>query len=249
MQQLDAPSGSAQVPVRPSFWLSTSQWILSSLNSLAHFVPLLLVSPFSRQAAWAVYRHWGRNTCRIFGITLSLRDDSEAAPGPCLYVWLNQSSLTEAVAFTQLLPRWYTINNIEYALMPLLGWAMVLTGNIVIVRQWKWQAKRGVEHAAERLGRGERWLISVEGARSPDGSLLPYKKGAVVMALRSQATIIPMFVHGAREVMPHGEWRVRRGHVAVHLLKAIPTRGLSYDDRDAVLKQLRTLAERESGRR
>jgi hypothetical protein len=54
------------------------------------------------------------------------------------------------VAFAQLLPRWNTIGNIEYALMPLLGWALVLTGNIVVVRQWKWQAKRAVERAARR---------------------------------------------------------------------------------------------------
>jgi 1-acyl-sn-glycerol-3-phosphate acyltransferase len=228
-----------------------ARWLASSMNSFVHFVPLLVVSLFSRQVAWTIYRHWGRYTCRIFGITLSLRDDNEHQPdpGPRLYVWLNQSSLTEAVAFAQLLPRWYTIGNIEYALMPLLGWALVLTGNIVIVRQWKWQAKRGVERAAMRLKRGENWLISIEGARSPDGRLLPYKKGPAVLALRSQATIIPMFVHGARDVMPHGEWRVQPGHVAVHLLKAIPTRGLSYEDRSAVLKRLRALAEHELSQR
>jgi len=240
-----------QTPERPPFWSSASRWLASSMNSLVHFAPLLVASLFSRRAAWAIYRHWGRNTCRIFGITLSLRDDNENEldPGPRLYVWLNQSSLVEAVIFAQLLPRWYTIGNIEYALMPLLGWALPLTGNIVIVRQWKWQAKRGIERAAARLRHGENWLISVEGARSPDGRLLPYKKGAVVMALRSQATIVPMFVHGARDVMPHGEWRVRPGHITVHLLKAIPAHGLSYEDRSAVLGRLRALAEHKLGQR
>jgi 1-acyl-sn-glycerol-3-phosphate acyltransferase len=234
-----------QIPERPPFWRSASRWLASSVNSFVHFAALLVASLFSSQVAWTIYRHWGRITCRIFGITLSLRNDNEnePAPGPRLYVWLNQSSLVEAVIFAQLLPRWYTISNIEYALMPLLGWALPLTGNIVIVRQWKWQAKRGIERAATRLRRGENWLISIEGARSPDGRLLPYKKGPIVMALRSQATIIPMFVHGARDVMPHGEWRVRPGHVTVHLLKAIPACGLSYEDRSAVLERLRALAE------
>ena len=251
MQRQDAPLNSVPISRRPPFWSSTVRWFASGLNSLVHFLLLLAASPFSRRVAWAIYRHWGRYTCRIFGITLSLRDDNRHGPdpGPHLYVWLNQSSLTEAVAFAQLLPRWRTIGNIEYALMPLLGWALVLTGNIVIVRQWKWQAKRAVERAATRLMRGENWLISVEGARSPDGRLLPYKKGPVVMALRSQATIIPMFVHGAREVMPHGEWRVRPGHITVHLLEAMPTRGLTYEDRSAVLERLRALAEHEISQR
>lgn len=69
-------------------------------------------------------------------------------------------------------PPWYTIVNVEYAMMPLLGWAMVLLRNVVIVRQWKRQAKHGIERAATRLASGERWLISIEGARSPDGGLL-----------------------------------------------------------------------------
>jgi 1-acyl-sn-glycerol-3-phosphate acyltransferase len=232
---------------RPPFWSSVARWIASIANSWVHFVPLLLVSPFSRRTAWAIYRSWGRNTFRIFGVTLSLRDDNEGnlGPEPHLYVWLNQSSLTEAVAFAQLLPPWYTIANVEYAMMPLLGWAMVLLRNVVIVRQWKRQAKHGIERASARLARGERWLISIEGARSPDGGLLPYKKGPVVLAIRGQATIIPMAIHGARDVMPRGEWRLRIGHIQVHLLKSIPTRGLTYEDRDAVLERLRTFAERE----
>ena len=185
--------------------------------------------------------------CRIFGITLSLRDDNEGTPGaePHLYIWLNQSSLTEAVAFAQVLPPWYTIANAEYAMMPLLGWAMVLLRNEVIVRQWKGQAKRGIERAATRMAHGQRWLISIEGARSPDGGLLPYKKGPVVLAIRGQATIIPMAIHGARDVLPRGEWRLRAGHIQVHLLKSMPTRGLTYDDRNAVVERLRALAEHE----
>jgi 1-acyl-sn-glycerol-3-phosphate acyltransferase len=235
------------VSERPPFWSSVLRWLASFANSWVHFVPLLLVSPFSRSAAWAIYRNWARITYRIFGITLSLQDDNEGnlAPRPHLYVWLNQSSLTEAFAHVQLLPPWYTIANIEYAMMPFLGWAMVPLRNVVIVRQWKAQAKRGIERAAVRLARGEAWLISIEGARSPDGRLSPYKKGPVVMALRCQATIIPVAVHGAREVMPRGEWRIRPGHIELHLLKAIPTSGLTYDDRDAVLEKLYHVAERE----
>lgn len=117
--------------------------------------------------------------------------------------------------------------------------------NVIIVRQWKWQAKRGIERAAERLARGESWVVSIEGARSPDGALLAYKKGPVVMAIRAQATIIPMVTHGGRELMPPGEWRVRSGQIKLHLLRAIPTRGLSYEDREKVMEQLRAVAEKE----
>ncbi len=234
---------------RPPFWPSALRWGASSVNSLVHFVPLLVVSPFSRRMAWAIYRHWGRTAFRIFGITTSLRDDNQGNPGPKphLYVWLNQTSLIDTVALAQLLPPFYGIGSIEYAAMPLLGWAIVPLRFVVIVRQWKRQAKRGIERAAARLSSGQTWVISTEGSRTSGGRLLPFKKGPVVMALKSQATIIPLAIHGAHDVMPSGDWRIRSGHIEVHLLQSISTCGLSYDDRDAVLEQLRALAERELG--
>lgn len=230
----------------PPFWPSLTRWLASFANSWVHFVPLLLVSLFSRHAAQAIFRSWVRVTYRIFGITFSLRDDNAGAPGPRphLYVWLNQSSLVEGPVWTLLLPPHFIIINIEYAAMPLVGWARVLLGDVVIVRQWKSQAKRGIERAAARLSGGEACSISIEGARSPDGRLQPYKKGPVVMALRSRATIIPMLTRGDRGIMP-GDWRVGPGHIELHLLKAIPTGCLTYADRDAVVEQLRAIAERE----
>lgn len=234
---------------RLAFWPSLVRWLASFANSWVHFVPLLLVSPFSRRAARSIYQSWIRITYRIFGITYSLRDDNGGTPGPRphLYVLLNQSSLVEGPLWTLVLPPHFIIINLEYAAMPLAGWARVLLGDVVIVRQWKSQAKRGIEHAAARLAAGEACAISIEGMRSPDGRLQPYKKGPVVMALRSHATIIPYLVRGAYEILPRGDWHVCPGHVEVQLLKAIPTGGLTYDDRNTVLEQLRALAEHELG--
>lgn len=230
---------------RPPFLPSAARLIVSSVNSFLHFVPLLIVSPFSRPAAWAIYMHWGRMACRIFGITVTLRDDNDGdlGPTPHLYVWLNQSSLAEILTL-QVLPPVYKIANVEYAVMPLVGWTCLLLRDVVIVRQWKSQAKRGIERAAARLARGEAWAISIEGARSPDGRLLPYKKGPVVMAINAQATIIPMAISGGHEVMPRGEWRIRRGRIELRLLSSIPTRGRTYEDRNVVHEHLRQLAER-----
>ena len=66
-------TGSMMVSERPSLLLSAARWIASAFNSLAHFIPMLLVRPFSLEAAWRVYRHWGRYTCRIFGIDVAFQ--------------------------------------------------------------------------------------------------------------------------------------------------------------------------------
>jgi 1-acyl-sn-glycerol-3-phosphate acyltransferase len=226
---------------------SAAVWSRSIVNSCAHFVPMLVVAPFSRPRAWRLYQDWVRETYRIFGVTLSVRDDNGGAlgPAPHLYVWLNQSSLVEGPVSVALLPPHFTIVNVEYAAMPLLGWARVLVRDVVIVRQWKAQAKRGIERAAARMRAGESAMISIEGARSRDGGLQPFKKGPIVLALRAHATIIPMIMRGGQRIMPRGEWRIRPGQLELHLLKAIPTQGLHYEDREMLMNQLRSIAKRE----
>ena len=232
---------------RPRLWPSVLRWLASVINSWIHFLPLLLVSPFSRSTAYEIYRSWLRISYRIFGITFSLRDDNrdDVVPSPHLYVWLNQSNLAEGPICMLLLPAPVVVINVEYALMPLLGMARALLRDVIIIRQWKSQAKRGIERAVAKLAAGACVMISIEGARSADGHLLPYKKGPVVLAINARATIIPMMLRGGREVLPAGEWRRRPGHVELHLLKAIPTQGLTLDDRNAVLERLRMLAEHE----
>ena len=127
---------------------------------------------------------------------------------------------------------------------PLIGWSHWIFG-WVIVRQWPQQAIRTMHRAQSFLGKDGSIWMSIEGRRSVDGELSPYKKGPVIFAIQSQAEIVPFFIHDCQECLPYGEWRIRPGLVRIKFLESISTQGLMYDDRDKVLRQLRLLAERE----
>ena len=228
---------------------SALRWVVAIVNSWVHFLPLFVVGPFSKQLGEALYQSWARKQFRIFGISVSLQDENlgKSLQEPRLYVWLNQSNLVEGAVIAFLLAPSFIVINLEYALMPLSGVARVFLGDIVIIRQWKKQAKSGIERAAERLAAGASGIISIEGAQSADGTLSPYKKGPVVLAIKDQATIIPVVMFGGRDVLPSGTCKVRPGKIRLHCLKAIPTQGLTYEDRDAVVGQLRSIAEEALG--
>jgi 1-acyl-sn-glycerol-3-phosphate acyltransferase len=165
---------------------------------------------------------------------------------PYVFILLNQSSLIEGVLLPWVQPLPYRIIiNIEYLLLPVLGWLNVGLGANVVVRQWPWQSRRAIARAIQQLRTGDSYLISIEGKRSPDGKLQPYKKGAVVMAIEAQATIVPFFIHGAHRVLPWGEWQLRPGRMKVVLFDAISARGLTLDDRNDLIAHLRRLAEQE----
>src|SRR6185436_15082337 len=116
-----------------------------------------------------------------------------------------------------------------------------LTGSVIVVRQWQRQRRHALGRTIERVRVGNNFYISIEGARSRTGEPLPFKNGAALLAIRAGASIVPIVMSGADEVLPYGEWRVRSGTIAVTLLEAIPTRGMTANDRHMLTARLRQL--------
>ncbi len=63
------------------------------------------------------------------------------------------------------------------------------------------------------LRNGEAVGLSPEGTRSPTGDMLPFTDGATKLALHAQVPILPVALHGTRELMPPGTYGFRPGRV------------------------------------
>lgn len=232
----------------PSTLRSAAQWAAVGALTAMVFPVGTLVSLVRPGASLPLFSLWDRLAQRLFGVRVEVEDRNRGQydAGPYVFVQLNQRSLAETFIAHDALPLPLLLfTNIEYALLPLIGWGPWLSGAVIVVRQWERQRRRALDRAVEKVRRGRSFYMSIEGARSPDGRLLPYKKGPVLLAIRGGATIIPVVYEGAERVLPYGEWRVRPGRVRVKLLEAIPTRGLGVDDRDALVRRLEALARRE----
>jgi 1-acyl-sn-glycerol-3-phosphate acyltransferase len=172
-----------------------------------------------------------------------LRPDDDR---PRLFVHLDQQTLLAIALYPLIFQRQFSlIVNIEFALLPIIGWLTVADGAVILVRQWPAQARAGMRQAAQRMREGESFGISIEGRRSIDGGLSPYKKGPILLAIEAQCDIVPFMTHGEWPLWPRGQWKVRPGTVDAVLYPPISTRGLTIDDRDDLLAQLRELAVRE----
>jgi 1-acyl-sn-glycerol-3-phosphate acyltransferase len=219
--------------------------VLAPAFLLLHF----LLGLVSTRLAWRANRLWADLERKVLGIVLTVEDRNEGAYGGGPYVWvvLNQTSLIEALVYDSAIPRPFELLvNIEFILLPLLGWSF-LPRSFVVIRQWSRQAVRAARRAEARLSRGGDVALSIEGRRSRTGELSPFKKGPAVMAIHTGAAIVPVYLHGAAERLPYGACVVRPGPVRVTLCRAIPTRGLDYQDRDRLVLELRAIAEQEAG--
>jgi hypothetical protein len=65
------------------------------------------------------------------------------------------------------------------------------------------------------------------------------KKGAFVLAIEARAPLVPVYLGGTHEAMPPGGLWLRRRPVILVVGEPIPTDGLAYEDRDALLVRAR----------
>ncbi|EKF73750.1 1-acyl-sn-glycerol-3-phosphate acyltransferase [Alcanivorax hongdengensis A-11-3] len=229
--------------------MDTLKQLVRYALAIGAMVPLLgmalLVGPFSQRQAWRLVRSWNRLVLALFGIQVDVRYDgnAEALRQGGIIVGLTQQSLIDpTVGFASWDLPVKGVWNIEYALIPFVGWVSVCLG-WVIIRQNPAQAKRQLGRAAAYARAGGLVYLSAEGRRSDDGGLSPYKKGPVVLAIQAQAPIHPVYIAGSRACLAPGQWKIRPGRIVIHYTDPLPTAGLGYDDREALLLRLRAVGE------
>ncbi|HEU5050930.1 MAG TPA: lysophospholipid acyltransferase family protein [Gemmatimonadales bacterium] len=190
-------------------------------------------------------RDWARQLIRATGLPVRVTGLDRLDPAvPCVYA-CNHTSFVDIWALLATLPGSVRfVAKRELLSVPFFGWALKASGQIPIDRRNLRDAFAAYDEAARVIQGGTSAIVFVEGTRSRDGSLAEFKKGPFVLAIRAGAPVVPVHVANGRAALPPGGWRVRRVPVTVSIGAPIPTAGLGFDDRDAILAQARSAMQR-----
>jgi 1-acyl-sn-glycerol-3-phosphate acyltransferase len=107
----------------------------------------------------------------------------------------------------------------ELMKIPVFGWGLKLGEFIPVSRDGSASgAQQSVAAARRVLEKGIHITTFVEGTRSPDGRLLPFKKGPFYLAMQTGAPCIPVSIYGTETLMRKGSQRIFPGtaHVVFH---------------------------------
>lgn len=154
----------------------------------------------------------------------------------------NHASWFDVVAIAAVMPkRFRFIAKKELARVPLFGQAWQAAGHIAIDRR-DTQAAVAALAEAGRLMREDNSVVVIfpEGTRSADGELLPFKKGAFMMAVVTGVEVVPTAVVGSRDALPKGRWRVRKGRITVRFAPPVPAAGYHERNRDELVARVRS---------
>lgn len=189
-----------------------------------------------------VGRSWARSILWASGTKVRAEGVEHFEPGHPHVIVSNHQSWYDVFALAAVIPgRYRFIAKKELARIPLFGLAWQAAGHVSIDRSNRQSAIRSIDQAGETVHRDHSSIVVFpEGTRSPTGDLLPFKKGAFMIALQTGIELIPVGVSGGRQVLRKGDWRVHKGEVIVRFGRPIPTVEYSLATRDALIERTRS---------
>jgi 1-acyl-sn-glycerol-3-phosphate acyltransferase len=181
-------------------------------------------------------RLWCQAILRAAGVTMRIHGAENVPRNEARIYVANHVSWFDVFALASYLPRYRFIAKKELFKLPVFGPAIRATAAIEIDRRNRKAAFQAYETAARDVKEGLSVVVYPEGTRGYTYELRPFKKGPFVLAIAAHVPIVPTIIHGTIEIQPKGSFRIRPGVIDIYFLDPIPTTGLTYDDRDALMQ-------------
>ncbi len=174
-------------------------------------------SGFHKIAAW-----WGRFSARLFGISIEVTGSENYNPEQNYLVISNHAGMADIPLLlgTMNLDLRFLAKE-ELGRIPLFGRALRQAGYVMIKRGQNREALKSLYKAAEVLKSGKSIHIFPEGTRSQNGELLPFKRGAFLIAQKGGAPILPVTIIGSHLITPKKSLKINKGKIKIIIDKPI----------------------------
>ncbi len=221
----------------PALLLLTTLVVLIPLTGLI-FIPWTLITgnvlPLYRATNWLV-----RTAYWISGIRIVVEGRERVPAGKaCIFMANHVSNLDPQALIPEIPGRTSAFLKRSLMKIPIVSYGFLLGEFIPVDRQGSAvSAQQSVAAAQRLLDKGIHITTFVEGTRSRDGRLLPFKKGPFYLAMQTGAPCIPVSIYGTETMMAKGSLRLKPG--TAHIVFHAPINPADYATREELLDAVR----------
>jgi 1-acyl-sn-glycerol-3-phosphate acyltransferase len=212
------------------YWWS---WLVVTVIILFIAAPIMVVYRFRKKRdGFFEWCDWGsRIWLKACGIKVNVTGYENLEDGrEYVFISNHRSYLDTATLYVFAGRRVGLVAKKELLKVPIFGYGMAIANVIAIDRTNRERARKSMDKAREIMNDGYSFGVFAEGTRAMPGELLPFKKGAIHLALQTQAPIIPVVFKNTDELMGKRTGVAYPGTIEMVLLPPIETKGLTAED-------------------
>lgn len=205
------------------------------------------VDPQRRFPHWFI-SHWAFQYTRIWpGWSSRVLHRERIPKGPCVLV-TNHQSMSDVIALMGLYSQFKFVSKKSLFSMPIVGWALKLGHHVALERGKVHSTQKMLDDCRGWLRQGMAVLIFPEGTYSGGDRLLPFKKGAFLLAREEKVPLVPVILRGTNDlIFEDGPMMGARARIELEVLEPFAPGALGDDD-DAAAAKVRALFAEKLGR-
>ncbi|NTU52172.1 MAG: 1-acyl-sn-glycerol-3-phosphate acyltransferase [Chlorobiaceae bacterium] len=172
---------------------------------------------FHNVAAW-----WGRFSAKLLGITIEIEGEENYRRDLTYLVVSNHAGMADIplILGTIKLNLRFVAKE-ELGKIPVFGWALKTGGYVLIKRGQSREALQSMLQAVTTLKKGPSIHIFPEGTRSQTGAILPFKRGAFIIAQKAGVPVLPVTIIGSHLITPKKSLKINKGKIRLIISKPI----------------------------
>ena len=173
---------------------------------------------------WGYYppKIWSRFTCRLFLMRIHV-DGRENIDKNTSYVFVanHQGAFDIWTIYGYLNHKFKWLMKKELEKIAMIGWACKCAGQVFVDDSSISGIKETIAEAESNLKYGMSLVIFPEGSRSWDGKMIPFKRGAFMLASEFKLPVVPVTIDGCFRAMPRSTYNMTPQTIRLTIHKPI----------------------------
>ncbi len=198
------------------------QWLIAApiflVATLIAAIVTIIGCSLGKSKVWGYWpaHYWSRFCCAIAGVRVKVVGRENIDKKTSYVFTANHQGAFDIWSIYGYLNHkfiWMMKKELEDIFM--VGWACKKAGHVFVDDQSISNIRHTIEETEKKLQSGRSLVIFPEGSRTWDGKMIPFKRGAFMLAAEFRLPVVPITIDGSFKAMPRYTYNIRPTRITI----------------------------------